>query len=361
LKVMQVTQHYPPFIGGVELGVKELSERLVQDGIQVEVICEREPGTETAEVINGVRVHRVKGFRLIRLRYDVARVAPRMLSAAAMNDADVLQVHSYGFFPTFASILSSKPTLIVTHSDPQASIYPLFDLLRAIPLKLCDRIVATTQAEKRHLVQRGAPARRIRVIPNGIALPAQTAPDASPTDGDAVILCVARLDIEHKGQDILLHAMQRVIREVPRARLWIVGTGRDERRLRGLADELAISSYVEFKGLVTEAEKTEMMKSARVFCVCPRTESFGRVYLEAMSYGLPIVTTDVGGVPEVVGDAATLVKPNDADAAASALIKVLTNDSLAAKMRTREMDRVREFELNPIVRSYEALYREMVE
>ena len=161
MRILTLVEHYLPFLGGVEINSHEIGKRLVRDGFDVKVICEREKNTPAYEVMDGVKVNRVCGLRMIRLRYDLGKAAPEMLLSAVKNDADIVHAHAYGFFPTYASIFSNKPTVITTHSDPTAKIYPFFDLTRSLPLKLCDHVVATTEMEKRHLINRGVEQKKL--------------------------------------------------------------------------------------------------------------------------------------------------------------------------------------------------------
>jgi len=62
-------------------------------------------------------------------------------------------------------MFSRKPTVITTHSNPTAKIYLFWDLFRSIPIMICDCVVATTEMEKQHLIQRGVKSENIRVIP----------------------------------------------------------------------------------------------------------------------------------------------------------------------------------------------------
>jgi len=357
MKILRLTEHYLPFLGGVEINSHEISKRLVRDGFDVEVICEKEKGTADYEIMDGVKINRVLGFRLLKLRYDVGRVAPSMFFHAVKNDADIIHAHAYSYFPTWASMLSKKPTVITTHSDPTARIYPFWDLFRSIPIRKCDHVVATTEMEKRHLIQRGVKPENITVIPNGVTLPPLEAPNVELLN---TILCLARLDIAHKGQDILLEAMPKVLSRIPNAKLWIAGEGHDLEKLQVLARKLNIDENVEFKGPIYGLTKASCLKNCSLLCVSPRTESFGVVYLEAMSYGLPIVTTRVGGVPEVVGDAALMVSPNDPLSLADAVIRVLADEALADNLRGKELERVEQFDWDVIVKKYEDLYRGMV-
>ena len=357
MKILHLTERYFPFLGGVESAVHEICKRLVRDGFQVDVVCEREKGSVKHEVIDGVNVHRIMGFELIKLKYGVGRVAPSMILSALKNNADVVHAHSYGFFPSWVSMFSKKPTIITTHSDPAAKIYPIWDLFRAIPIRFCDHVIATTEMEKNHLICKGVKPTNITVIPNGITLPP---PQSPKTNSSSVILCLARLDVIHKGHDILLRAMPKVAKVIPKVMLVIAGQGNDLRKLKKLSKKLGIEKNVDFKGLISQSKKNDLMQNCSVLCISPRTESFGIVYLEAMAYGKPIVTTRVGGIPEVVGNCAVLVPPNNPELLAEALIEVLTNKKRAKELGLKGLKRIKEFDWDILIKKYEQLCKKLI-
>ena len=212
--------------------------------------------------------------------------------------------------------------------------------------------------ERKHIEALGVEPRRITVIPNGVTLPPMDVP-ADAGFGN-VILCLARLDVANKGQDILLQAMPQILRRVPNAKLWIVGEGKDLGVLKALASKLHLNGSVEFKGRLSHAAKFLLLKNSRLLCLPPRTESFGVVYLEAMAYGLPIVATKVGGVPEVVGDAGILVPPENPAALVEAVIKVLTDRALADDLGSRGLSRVKLFDWELLIKKYERVYESVV-
>lgn len=153
--------------------------------------------------------------------------------------------------------------------------------------------------------------------------------------------------------------MPKVISKVPDAKLWIVGEGRDSAKLVKLAKELRLEGNVEFTGPVINTTKASYLRNSQVLCISPRTESFGVVYLEAMAYGLPIVTTKIGGIPEVVGDSAILVPANDPNALADALIRVLTDRRLAEDLREKSLERVKRFDWDIIIKEYKKVYEQL--
>lgn len=357
MKILQLTVHYPPFLGGVETHTHEINKRLVRDGFEIELITQKEPNTSNCEVADGVTIHRVPFFEPLKLKYGLAEVMPHMILKMHQIDFDIVHAHAYGFFPTWASMFSDKPSVITTHSDPAAKIYPFRDLLRSVPVRACDQVIATTDMEKRHLIRRGVKQKKITVIPNGVTLPPMDVPTKNL---GKVILCLARLDAAHKGQDILLQAMPKVLSNVPDAKLWVAGEGNDLEKLKELTKKLKIGGSVEFKGPIDDSTKFLYLKNCRLLCISPRTESFGLVYLEAMAYGLPIVTTSAGGIPEVVGDAALLVSPNDPSALGDALIQVLTDGKLADNLSKKGLERVKRFDWDLLVKKYEKIYEEII-
>ena len=140
-----------------------------------------------------------------------------------------------------------------------------------------------------------------------------------------------------KGPDVLFEAMLPLLIEDPDLELEYVGrdtlaTGFDgtyrerwERRLRMLPGPAA---RIRFTGHVDEAALQQGYADADIFCAPSRFESFGLVLLEAMQYGIPVVSTHVGGIPEVVGDAGILVPPDDVDALRRALRSLIDDAAL---------------------------------
>lgn len=130
---------------------------------------------------------------------------------------------------------------------------------------------------------------------------------------------------ELKGADVLLEAFRRVRRDVPEAKLWMVG------RYEGPADEPGLETF----GFVFDRERlAQLFASAAVYCLPSRFEASGNSILEAMAFGLPCVASDVGGLPDVVRDGSTglLVPPGDARALAEALGRILSDPDEARRM-----------------------------
>jgi phosphatidyl-myo-inositol dimannoside synthase len=154
-----------------------------------------------------------------------------------------------------------------------------------------------------------------------------------PTGGEMVtILAVSRLETAEtdKHVDWLIAAMARARRQGRACILRVVGDGSDIGRLRSLAAALEVQEAVRFLGRVSDTELDREYRTADVFALPSVQEGFGLVYLEAMTYGLPVVAARARAVPEVVTDGETglLMEPGELDDLSAALIKLVDDPHL---------------------------------
>jgi glycosyltransferase involved in cell wall biosynthesis len=163
-----------------------------------------------------------------------------------------------------------------------------------------------------------------------------------------------------KGVDNLVKAFAEVRCAIPC--LLLVLVGKDEGAgagLRTLAAELKVESDVWFRENIPHSEVALYVERAKVFCLPSRTEAFGIAILEAGAYGVPVVASRVGGIPEIVidGKCGLLVEPDDIPALAEALLRVLSDAKLAYNLGARLHRRVvEEFSWKHAYRQYERLY-----
>jgi phosphatidylinositol alpha-mannosyltransferase len=203
-----------------------------------------------------------------------------------------------------------------------------------------------------------------RIIPNGID-PTIFRPDVEPapglTDGRPRILFVGRFE-PRKGLKFLLMAMPEIVKQVPSVELVVVGTG-----LLGYSYKSYLSKevqeHVRWAGLIGGEERPRYYAGCDVFC-SPATgqESFGIVLLEAMATGRPVVASDIPGYRSVVTDGrdGLLVPTRDTDAIAAALVRVLRDRELAARLSQAGRQRALDFSWHRIANRVESLYEELV-
>ncbi len=160
----------------------------------------------------------------------------------------------------------------------------------------------------------------------------------------AVILAVARLE-ENKGIQWAIRAMPKILAEFPDARYIVVGDGNYRPELESIPDSVLPANQraaVIFLGRVSDAEKYALYESCDLFVMPSSEEGFGLVYAEAGAFAKPSIGCDVMGVPEAIAHEETglLVPPNDADAVAEAILRLLRDDGERARMGAAARKRV---------------------
>ena len=229
-----------------------------------------------------------------------------------------------------------------------------------------DRVVGCSRWLLDDLIRHGLPDRLGVSIPNGIptarsqpgnreALRAELnlPPDAR------LVLGVGRL-IPEKGFQHLIAAMSGILATRPETMVAIAGSGPYEATLVEQAKALGVASAVRFLGF--RRDVSGLLSAADVLCApsCGY-EGLPLAVAEAMAQGLPVVASDLGGIPELVvpGETGLLVPVGDVEAIARALLDLVGDDARRARLGSAGRDRVMErFSLERMVSAYEALYRE---
>lgn len=142
-----------------------------------------------------------------------------------------------------------------------------------------------------------------------------------------------------------LRAFALLIRGHPMATLTIAGTGPLESELRRLAVELGVSGRVRFTGRLDRDEMARQLRLSRVALNPSLVDNMPNSVLEALASGVPVVSTNVGGVPHIVrdGQTALLVPPGDEEAMAEALDRLLTDDALASRLALNGLSEVKRY------------------
>jgi glycosyltransferase involved in cell wall biosynthesis len=174
----------------------------------------------------------------------------------------------------------------------------------------------------------GVDPAKVRTIPHGFDSDAWgrlVAAAPRKESAGSTVLSVAKL-YPRKGIDTLLRAIALLRPRRPDLRARIVGGGVEAGRLAALAEDLDLGDSAVFLGDVSDrAALAREFRRADLFCLPSRLETFGFVFVEAMSIGLPVVAADAGAAPEVLGEAGLLVPPDDPGRLAAALDELLTD------------------------------------
>jgi glycosyltransferase involved in cell wall biosynthesis len=215
-------------------------------------------------------------------------------------------------------------------------------------------IVANSRAAADQLIAERVPAHKIAIVPNGLDADAVVA--HTPRTRRRKVIVVANLRPE-KGHDVLIDAAVDVLRRFPDASFEIVGGGR---QLQPLIDRAAAKGVLHaFTFLGHRDDVAERLGAADLFVLPSRSEAFPNAVLEAMAAGLPVVTSAVGGMLELVDDGRTglLAPPDNPSALADRIVRVMDDSGLAARLGSaaREETRAR-YSFDRMVAAFERVY-----
>lgn len=355
----------PAEVGGVQAVVRRLASHLRERGHDV-VTAWLEPNPNLAadeEAYDLPRLRRRRGIPTPRSSLRALRALLALRRALARHRPDVVNVHYVTceaiYFLLLRPLYRYKLVFSVHGSDllrptrwderllPR--ILPRADGVTAVSLPTAARVRGC----------RGVDPARLRVIPNGIDFDfwsTAPSPRLAIADRPANVLAVGRL-LPVKGHDVLLRAFAGVLRRVPRARLVIIGDGPSLPDLQRLAQELELGDAVELAGELDAPEVRKHLAKARAFALPSRSEGLPLVLLEAMAAGVPVVATQVGGVPDVVSSGtALIVPPEDPEALAEALCSLLLDPQLASTLSERGKQRAPHFSAAAAYTAYEDLF-----
>ena len=318
MRILIVTPRDPANQGGVERHVAEVAKRHAAAGHAVEVICGDGGLTRP-------RREERDGYSVLALPARPRRrdwyFLPGLWRAMAAARPDVVHVQSYHTLVAplaMARALSLRVPYVLTfhgggHSSElrnrarraqRLALRPL--LARAARLVAVARFEITQYGRELHLGPE-----RFALIPNGTDLDFQAGePDRS---GPPTVATVGRLE-RYKGQHRVIEAFPGVLREVPEARLQVVGLGPYEDELRALAERLGVAAATEFTSVPADRPEAmaELLRRVWVMALLSEFETHPIAALEAAAAGCRLVVADAGGLGELAADGLAQALPLDA-------------------------------------------------
>lgn len=363
--MLQVVDSLDP--GGAERHVVDLAAELVRRGHHVELATsvggalageleqQAVPWTPLMETLVKRRVSLEFAARLRRL----VRGGGFKAGGSQAGGYDVVHAHLYASAVAAAhATAGSGPPLVVTeHTEapwrsPEARRTSRWVYRRAARLLAVSSVIAEQLRQ-----QDRVPRSRIRVIPPAITPASVPAAPRPPRWQDRPLIGrVCRLQPE-KGVDVFLVAAALAREQLPDARFVVVGDGPLRGELAQLAATLRLGESVELLGFRPDARA--LIGALDLLAVSSRSEGTPLVVFEALSAGVPVVASAVGGIPDQVRDGreGLLVPPDDPEALAGALVRAVREPGLAARLRRGARLRAERFPSSGMVDDIEAAYR----
>ena len=346
MRIVIIISRYYPYIGGAEVFAQKVAEYLVKKGHEVDIITMvRDKGLSKFENINNVMIHRIREGKFGFLSFIICllHLVWYILKMDKSRDYDL--IHSVGdgipsYVGTLIKKLKRKPHLITIQGG---NIAPGFK--NNLSGKILKRLQKWSfkNADSIHVISRKLyqqvqelNAHDVVIIPNGVDAQVFKPMDKAAlrkmhgfSQDEKIIISVARL-IPRKGIDYLIKATALVLEHLPNVRLIIVGDGTHRAELEKLIEQLKLGDVAKIIGLISHNQIPEYLNLADVFVIPSLYEPLGIVTIEAMACGVPVIGSNVDGIPDVIEDGKNgiLVPPADEKQLADALLTLLQDEKL---------------------------------
>ena len=301
MKIAQVCPRYDPDIGGVETHVREISERLVKNGHEVEVITTDPTGKlRKNELINGVKVTRFRSLA----PGDAYYIAPQTYRYLKGKQFEIIHAHSYHALPAlFAALANPGSKFIFTphyhrsgHTFFRDLLHKPYRLLGKIIFSRADKVICVSEYEKGLLNEDFAVSDKIVKIPNGIDLAEfRNLQRKHKGTSEKTLLYVGRLE-EYKGVQYIIRALPGL----PEFRLQIVGKGPYEDELRKLAGQAGVANRIDWLKDISRPELLQYYACADIFMMLSKHEAYGITVAEALAAGTPCIVAEGSALDEFV-------------------------------------------------------------
>jgi len=323
-----------PLGGGAELHLHHILKGAVKAGHQVHLICSRYDGSARHDSIDGIRIHRFGHWKIANF------VLPIVVQRYLANGAFDLLVEDINKIPFYTPRYKGKTPLvaIVPHlfgstvfreTNPLTATY-VYGAERLIPsmYKNVDFEVISPSTRD-DLIARGMDGNRIQTIYCGTDHDRFQLDNPPARSETPLVVTWSRLR-KYKSIDVALRAFAIIQKELPAARMLIMGRGPDEERLIKLTKKLGLDDVIEFCGFMPWDELVKTLYRSHVFLNPSPKEGWGLTVIEANQCGLPVVASDRPGLKDSVrhGETGSLVPYGDEKAFAREALTLLNDPDL---------------------------------
>lgn len=325
MRLLFLTSNFPRFSGDYAGNfILYLVEALEHMGHEIIVVAPHYPGSMKKEVINNIKVRRFQYvYPSTQQRLAYGRFAQKMNIATALQlipycfcmllhgitaikELDVDIIISFWTFPQgligilLKSLFRIPAATRVQSSDFIAArkIGPFMTSVMSMILRKSNIVIPNSDYTGKYIPDRLELQEKTFTVREGFRITGSIK-EKEPITAKIKLLTVTRL-IERKGIRFLIQAMKNVTVNNPHVKLVIVGEGPDHSTFEKLTRQLELQENIVFAGRVSDQELKEHYTTSHIFILPSTEEALGVVLLEAMYHSLPIVASNVGGVPEIV-------------------------------------------------------------
>jgi len=377
MKLLLLNYEYPPLGGGAGRAMQSIAKQIAAMGHDVDILTSNITFGYNDTIDYGIRVFAVPSVRKgihdcgFRGAFTFVFFAYfKILKLVRYKKYDI--VHYYFSLPTaFLSLLPGKHRCVPYIISLRGSDVPNYDIFNKklellhlifLPItkliwKRAKAVIAVTTSLKQTALNTN-PNQLIDVIPNGIDTNIfSPAVDYKGNDNKFRLITVSRL-IERKGIQYVLNALSEINDES--IHLTIIGEGNFEDELRDICEKHGLNNVVTFMGFRRRDTIPAYFSKSDVFILPSLAEAFGNVIGEAMACGLPIISTNEGGIPDLVGEEnGILVEAGNVVQIKSAIMAMKTNEEMRIRMgKTNRVKIEQKYKWEKVALAYNRIYEE---
>jgi glycosyltransferase involved in cell wall biosynthesis len=344
--------------GGTERQMIELIRRLDPERFRVHVACFHRAGAWLARAAE--RAASVTEFPISGLARP-GTLAQMLAFARWCRREHIAVVQTCDLYANIfglpAAALARVPVRIGSRRELNPDKTPGQIRLQRQAYRFATKVVANSSAAQAILVSEGLATTSTAVVANGVDVESFPTRSLGGRSSGPTLITVANLRRE-KNHETLIAAVAALAGSFPALRLRIAGAGPRRQALESLAESEGLLDRVEFLG--HREDVGTLLADADVFVLPSRSEAFPNGAIEAMAAGLPVIASAVGGLRDLIDDGRTgllVQQPDDAQAFAAAVHRVLTDGALAARLGAAARAEVRDrYSFERMVHAFEDLY-----
>jgi len=356
-------------IGGVQVHICQLADYLLSQGDKVAVMSF--PGGWLQDRIEriGAKFYPNKFLKHTPNPIGILKAMGEIKRAVSDFKPDLVSCHSTMAGALGRLVIKNKiPTLFTAHGWGFTKGTPIWQrilvfFLEKIAALWSEKIICVSECDRKLALKYGiASKNKIITIHNGVEIVPEQRKEKDYQREKVRIVFVGRLS-KQKDPLLLLRAFSELPPELKnKAKIVIIGDGPKREKLENFIKQSKLEEKIKLRGALPREKVFEMLRESDIFVLTSNWEGFPRTILEAMSFGLAIVASDVGGVREAINeDCGILVKRGDKEGLKRALEKLLKNPEIVQKMGEKSRERVeREFSLEKMLRATEQVYQEIL-
>ena len=366
---------YPTF-GGSGVVATELGLELARRGHEIHFITYSQP-VRLALLNPNVHYHEVNVPEYPLFHYQPYELAlsSKLVDMVKLYKIEVLHVH-YAIPHAYAGYMAKQmlkdegidiPMVTTLHGTDITLVgnHPFYKPAVTFSINKSDYVTSVSQSLKEDTLKLFNIKKEIQVIPNFIELDKIKKEDKSPcqrsvmaNDEERIITHISNFRKVKRIPDIIA-IFNKIQKEIP-AKLMMVGEGPEKEKAEQLCRELGIQDKVIFFGNSNEIDT--ILCQTDLFLLPSKTESFGLVALEAMACGVPVISSNAGGLPEVNKDGFSgyLSEVGDVDGMANNALKILKNQTDLDQFKKNALITAQQFDIKKILPLYEDLYQRAI-